>query len=125
MPICSAIRSPAIRASYFALLLDALNSNLKAYMNYTPSRFVRMSLAPDFFRHDDPSMNRVRGSGIASSTCVSRGGPSTSGLSEMKSAKTWTRMDVLVMTAIECAWKYLLILLKACTRASTNFSMEW
>nr|GEW73708.1 hypothetical protein [Tanacetum cinerariifolium] len=123
-----AFSSLAIRASNFASMLDELNTNLKACVNSTPYGFVRMSLAPDPFRHDDPSVNRVHGSGIASSTCISMGGPSSSGLSAMTSAKTWPRIDVLslwdkicltgwsVMTAIGCAWKYLLNLLKACTK---------
>ncbi|GKB74176.1 hypothetical protein Tco_0935588 [Tanacetum coccineum] len=54
-----------------------------------------MSPAPNPSRHDDPSVNRVHGSGIASSTCIPMGGPSSSGLSAMTSAKTWPRMDVL------------------------------
>ncbi|GJV93550.1 hypothetical protein Tco_1541363, partial [Tanacetum coccineum] len=51
--------------------------------------------APDPSRHDDPSVNRVYGSGAASSTCISTSGLSSSGLSAMKSARTWPWMDVL------------------------------
>nr|GEV54286.1 hypothetical protein [Tanacetum cinerariifolium] len=58
-------------------------------------RLVRISPAPDPSRHDDPSMNRVHGSRIASSTCVSMGGPSSSGLLVMKSARTLPQIDVL------------------------------
>ncbi|GKA96852.1 hypothetical protein Tco_0818947, partial [Tanacetum coccineum] len=54
-----------------------------------------MSPASDPSKHDDPSVNRVYGSWITSSTCTSMGGPSSSGLSTMKSARIWPRMDVL------------------------------
>nr|GEU39483.1 hypothetical protein [Tanacetum cinerariifolium] len=69
-----------------------------------------MSLAPDPSKHDDSFINRVYESGIASSTCVSVGGPFSSGLSMMKSAKTWLRMDVLdlTLTASLAAQRYII-----------------
>ncbi|GJY99342.1 hypothetical protein Tco_0516772 [Tanacetum coccineum] len=82
------MRSPATRALYSASLLDASNSNLMAQVNFIPSEFVRMNPTPDSSRHDDPSVNRVYGFGIASLTYVSVGGPSSFSLSAMKSAKT-------------------------------------
>ncbi|GJT27741.1 hypothetical protein Tco_0908016 [Tanacetum coccineum] len=44
-----------------------------------------MSPAPDPSKHDDLSVNRVHGYGILPSTYVSSGGPSSSGLSAIKS----------------------------------------
>ncbi|GKC77915.1 hypothetical protein Tco_1128689 [Tanacetum coccineum] len=73
-PICSAIRKPAIKASYSASLLDASNSTLNA--------------------HEDPSIKRVHGSGTSSSAVVYVDGSSSSGRSVMKSAKIWPQMDV-------------------------------
>ncbi|GJV42458.1 hypothetical protein Tco_1420898 [Tanacetum coccineum] len=64
--------NPATMVSYSASLLDASNLNPKA----------------------------VHGLGIASSTCNSMSGPSLSRLSAMKSAKIWSRMDVLGLTAL-------------------------
>ncbi|GKA56121.1 hypothetical protein Tco_0755193 [Tanacetum coccineum] len=55
---------------------------------------VRMSSAPDPSRHEDPSIKRVYGSGVSSSTGIPVGGSSSSGLSTMKSARIWPRMDV-------------------------------
>nr|GEZ47555.1 reverse transcriptase domain-containing protein [Tanacetum cinerariifolium] len=87
-------------ASYSTSLLDALNLNLKAKVNSTTFGFVRMSHAPDHSKHDDPSVNRVHGSRNASSTCISTGIPSLFGLSAMKSARNWSRMDVFGLTAL-------------------------
>ncbi|GKD39286.1 hypothetical protein Tco_1259493 [Tanacetum coccineum] len=74
-------------ASYSTSLLDASNSNLSALVNSSPSGLVRMSPAPYPSRHDDPSVNRFHSSGIAFSAGASIGGPSSSGLSAIKSAK--------------------------------------
>ncbi|GJX50690.1 hypothetical protein Tco_0277535 [Tanacetum coccineum] len=87
-PICSAIRGPATRASYYASLLDASNSDINAYVNSIPSGFVRMSPAPDTSRHEDQSMKRIYGSGISSSAGVSVGGLSSFGLLAIQFAKT-------------------------------------
>nr|GEY24856.1 hypothetical protein [Tanacetum cinerariifolium] len=66
------------------------------YVGSMPSvRFARMSPAPDPSMHDDPSVNRVYGSGVASLTFISTSEPYLSGLLAMKSAKTWSRIDVL------------------------------
>ncbi|GJY72846.1 hypothetical protein Tco_0477277, partial [Tanacetum coccineum] len=64
-------------------------------VNSSPSGLVRMSPAPDPSRHDDPSVNRVYDFGIASSAGASIGGPSSSGLLAIKSAKIWPRIDDL------------------------------
>ncbi|GKF57398.1 hypothetical protein Tco_0170935, partial [Tanacetum coccineum] len=53
-----------------------------------------MSSAPDPSGHEDPSIKRVYGSGVSSSTGIPVGGSSLSGLSAMKSARIWPRMDV-------------------------------
>ncbi|GKC68910.1 hypothetical protein Tco_1114793 [Tanacetum coccineum] len=54
-----------------------------------------MGPAPDPSRHDDQSVNRFHSSGIASSAGASIGGPSSSGLPAIKSAKIWPRIDDL------------------------------
>ncbi|GJR43697.1 hypothetical protein Tco_1311800 [Tanacetum coccineum] len=108
-----------------AILLRAYWIILSSFAMYEPliwfatkqestfaDRFVRMSPALDPSKHDDPSVKRVLGSGIASSTCISTGGSSSFGLSAMKSARIWLRMDVLGL------------LLEACTSVSTSFSIE-
>ncbi|GKE30664.1 hypothetical protein Tco_1446048 [Tanacetum coccineum] len=63
-PICSAIRKPAIKASYSASLFDASNSTLNA--------------------HEDPSVKMVHGSGTSSSAVVSVDVSSSSSRSVMK-----------------------------------------
>ncbi|GKG50272.1 hypothetical protein Tco_0521372, partial [Tanacetum coccineum] len=54
-----------------------------------------MSLAPDPFKTDDPSVIRVHSSKVTSSAGASIAWSSSSGLSAMNSAKTWPRIDVL------------------------------
>ncbi|GJY46892.1 hypothetical protein Tco_0435955 [Tanacetum coccineum] len=92
-----------------------------------------MNPAPDPSKHDDPSVNRIHGFGVTSLACASVDGPSSYGLSAVKSAKTWPRIDVLglicligwsVTTTTGYAWKYHLNLLVACTSAKTSFSIE-
>nr|GEV57577.1 hypothetical protein [Tanacetum cinerariifolium] len=61
----------------------------------TPCGLVRISPAPDPSRHDDPFVKGVYGSRTIFSTCIYMGGPSLSGLSTMKSVRTWPRMDVI------------------------------
>nr|GEU35725.1 transposase (putative), gypsy type [Tanacetum cinerariifolium] len=99
-----AFSSPSTRDSYSASLLDALNSNLRAYVYSTPFGFVKMSLDPDPSRHEDLSVNRFHGSEISSSICTSAGGPSSSSLFAMKSAKNWPWMDVLSLQLISNAF---------------------
>ncbi|GJR40660.1 hypothetical protein Tco_1216344 [Tanacetum coccineum] len=50
---------------------------------------------PNPSRHDDLSMNKVHGLGIASSPYIFAVGPSSSGFPAMKSAMIWPWMDVL------------------------------
>ncbi|GJY08552.1 hypothetical protein Tco_0375606 [Tanacetum coccineum] len=61
------------------------------------NRFVRMSPALEPSKREDPSVKRVNGYGISSSVVIHVGGVFSSGLSAMKSAKIWPRMDVLGM----------------------------
>ncbi|GJX83442.1 gypsy type transposase [Tanacetum coccineum] len=93
--ICSAIRRPAIKASYSASLLVALNLNLRAYVNSIPSGFIIIRPAPEPSMHDDPSMNNTYGSRSSSlsSIIVSRG--SSFGRSTMKSTRICPLNDVL------------------------------
>ncbi|GKA67876.1 hypothetical protein Tco_0767793 [Tanacetum coccineum] len=61
-PICSAIRRPAINASYSASLFVPSNVNLMAYVNSAPSRLVSISPAPELSIQDDSFVKRVQGS---------------------------------------------------------------
>ncbi|GJY46888.1 hypothetical protein Tco_0435951 [Tanacetum coccineum] len=54
-----------------------------------------MNPTPDPSKHDDPSVNRIHGFGVTCLACASVDGPSSYGLSAIKSAKTWPRIDVL------------------------------
>ncbi|GJS10140.1 hypothetical protein Tco_0366936, partial [Tanacetum coccineum] len=59
-----------------------------SFSTSTKTCLVRMSPAPDPSRHEATSVNKVHGSVTASSTCISMSGPSSPGLSAMKSART-------------------------------------
>ncbi|GKA20472.1 hypothetical protein Tco_0700461 [Tanacetum coccineum] len=81
-------------SAFLFSLLDFARPFVLLSVNSTPSGFVRMSPALDPFRHEDPSVKRIHGFGISSSVGVSVDGSSSSGSSEIKSAKIWPRMDV-------------------------------
>ncbi|GJY25409.1 hypothetical protein Tco_0400135, partial [Tanacetum coccineum] len=89
----SAGKRPAIKASYSASLLVALNLNLRAYVNSIPSGFVIIRPPPEPSMHDDPSVNNTHGFGSysLSSIIISRG--SSSGCSTMKSARIYPLTD--------------------------------
>nr|GFD23849.1 hypothetical protein [Tanacetum cinerariifolium] len=90
-----AIRRPAIRASYSASLLVALNLNLRAYVNSVPFGFVIIRPAPEPSMHEDPSVKSIHGSESSSlsSMGVSRGSSFRS--STMNSARICPLIDVL------------------------------
>ncbi|GKC55903.1 hypothetical protein Tco_1083501, partial [Tanacetum coccineum] len=56
-------------------------------VNSAPSGFVSISPAPDPSAQDDPSVNKIHGSGSSSSTSMGVSGESSFGCSTMKSAK--------------------------------------
>ncbi|GKD18686.1 hypothetical protein Tco_1207844, partial [Tanacetum coccineum] len=95
IPIFSAIRRPAISASYSASLLVASNLNLMAYVNSAPSGFVSMRPSPEPSTHDEPSVNNVHGSGSTSGSAMSSSEDSSSGRSTIKSANIWPLIAVL------------------------------
>nr|GEW69504.1 reverse transcriptase domain-containing protein [Tanacetum cinerariifolium] len=78
---------PAIKASYSATLLVALNLNLRAYVNFVPSRFVIIRPALEPSMHDDPSVKSIYGSRSSSLSSMGVSGGSSFGRSTMKSAK--------------------------------------
>ncbi|GKE62706.1 hypothetical protein Tco_1513073 [Tanacetum coccineum] len=77
--------------SYSASLL--VNLNLMAYVNSTPSGFVNISPAPEPSIQDDPSVNKVYGSGNSSGSAMSSSGDSSSGRSTIKSANIFPFID--------------------------------
>ncbi|GJS75348.1 hypothetical protein Tco_0725229 [Tanacetum coccineum] len=85
----------AINASYSASLLVASNLNLMAYVNSAPSSFVNISPALESSTQDDPSVNKVYGSGSSSGSVMSSSGDSSSGRSIMKSANIFPLIAVL------------------------------
>ncbi|GKE88679.1 hypothetical protein Tco_1566154 [Tanacetum coccineum] len=85
----------AIKDSYFASLLVALNLNLRAYVNFIPSEFMIIRPAPEPSMHDDPSVNSIHGSGSSSLSSMGVFGGSSSGCSTMKSDKIFPLTDVL------------------------------
>ncbi|GKC88351.1 hypothetical protein Tco_1149000 [Tanacetum coccineum] len=100
-----AFSSPATRASYSASLLDVSNSNLKAYVNFIPFGFVRMILAPGPSKHEDPSVKRVYGSGISSSTVdINRSklkGPLRHSSGDLRSTSLCARLTKYIGTCCE------------------------
>ncbi|GKG29599.1 hypothetical protein Tco_0419497, partial [Tanacetum coccineum] len=86
---------PAINASYSASLLVTSNLNLMAYVNSIPSGFVSMSLSPEPSIQDDPSVNKVQGSGSLSGSVMGSSEDSSSGRSTIKSANICPLIDIL------------------------------
>ncbi|GKD31588.1 putative reverse transcriptase domain-containing protein, partial [Tanacetum coccineum] len=70
-----------LRTSSFLFLLHASNLILMAYVNSAPSGFVNISPAPEPSTQDDPSVNKVHGSGSSSGSVMSSSGDSSSGRS--------------------------------------------
>ncbi|GKC67442.1 hypothetical protein Tco_1100040 [Tanacetum coccineum] len=66
-----------------------------AYVNSAPSGFVSISPAPEPSTQDDPSVNKVYGSGSSSGSAMSSFGDSSSGRSTIKSANIWPLIAVL------------------------------
>ncbi|GKD36932.1 hypothetical protein Tco_1257139 [Tanacetum coccineum] len=60
----------AINASYSTSLLVALNLNLRAHANSTPSGFISISPALEPSMHDDPSVNNIHGSKSSSLSSI-------------------------------------------------------
>ncbi|GJY25605.1 hypothetical protein Tco_0400331, partial [Tanacetum coccineum] len=94
-PICSAILNPEIKGSYSASLFVVSNLNLRAYVNFIPSRFMSISLAPEPSVQDDPFVNKIHGSGSSSSNSIRVSKESSSGHSTMKSANICPLIDTL------------------------------
>nr|GEV41152.1 hypothetical protein [Tanacetum cinerariifolium] len=86
---------PATKASYSASLLVASNLNLRAYVNFIPSRFVIIRPAPKPSMHDDSSVNSIHGSESSFLSSMGVSGESSSGRSTMKSARIYPLTDVL------------------------------
>nr|GEX09850.1 reverse transcriptase domain-containing protein [Tanacetum cinerariifolium] len=80
----------------FSLLGTCLIKNiLKPLVNSAPSRFVSTSPALEPSTQDDPSVNKIHGSGSSSSTSMGVSKESSSGCSTMKSAKMHSLTDTL------------------------------
>nr|GEX79175.1 integrase, catalytic region, zinc finger, CCHC-type, peptidase aspartic, catalytic [Tanacetum cinerariifolium] len=94
---------PAIKASYSASLLVALNLNLRAYVNSTPFGFVTIRPAPEPSMHDDPSVNSIHGSESSSSSSMGVSGWSSSGRFTIKSARICHLTDVLGLYWMLCS----------------------
>ncbi|GKD38190.1 hypothetical protein Tco_1258397 [Tanacetum coccineum] len=84
-----------LSASAFLFSPLALNLNLRAYVNSTPSGFVSISPAPEPSTHDDSSMNNIHGSGSYSLSSIGASSGSSSGRSTMKTARICPLTDVL------------------------------
>nr|GEX69599.1 hypothetical protein [Tanacetum cinerariifolium] len=89
------LKRPAIKASYYASLLVALNLNLRAYVNFVPFGFVIIRLAPEPSMHDDPSVKSIHGSRSSSLSSMGVSGGSSSERSTMKYARICPLTDVL------------------------------
>ncbi|GKD05935.1 hypothetical protein Tco_1180909 [Tanacetum coccineum] len=68
---------------------------LMSYVNSTISGFVSISPAPEPSIQDDPSVNKVQGSGSSSSSIMGSSGDSSSGHSTIKSANICPLIDIL------------------------------
>nr|GEV31637.1 retrovirus-related Pol polyprotein from transposon TNT 1-94 [Tanacetum cinerariifolium] len=84
-----------LSASAFLFALLASNQNLRAYVNFTPSGFVIISLAPEPSMHDETFVNSIHGSGSSSLSSMDVSGGSSSERSTMKSNKICPLTDVL------------------------------
>ncbi|GJY07774.1 hypothetical protein Tco_0374828, partial [Tanacetum coccineum] len=81
--------TPSIKASYSASLLVASNMNLRAYVNYVPSRLVSIRPAQEPSMHDEPSVNNIQGSGSSSLSSMDVSVESSSRRSIIKSARIY------------------------------------
>ncbi|GKF74248.1 hypothetical protein Tco_0220580 [Tanacetum coccineum] len=78
-----------------------------AYVNSTPSEFVNINPTPEPSIQDDPSVNKVHGSGNSSGSTMGSFGDSSSGHSTIKSANICPLIDVLGLQHWEFGYEFI------------------
>ncbi|GJR30443.1 hypothetical protein Tco_1106675 [Tanacetum coccineum] len=78
-----------------------------AYVNSAPSGFVGIRPVPEPSTQDEPSVNKVHGSGSTSGSAMSSSGDSSSGRSIIKSTNIWPLIAGYIDSGlVQFAYKY-------------------